>query len=188
MKNYRQKVSLLKYECNELQEKLIREGDLMSIDKLNEAIIKRKNISSKANNLIKNYLYDNLISSLPFYNLNINDLKYNLNDIIYFSDDTTLYRGKYFHNDICIKEIKNINYLSKQEQDKIKNEIDIALKLHHKNIINTFGYTFNQKKSKIFIISEYMKNKSLKSYIESNKGNIPLKRKLLFVYEISLAV
>ena len=30
------KVSLLKYECNELQEKLIREGDLMSIEKLNE--------------------------------------------------------------------------------------------------------------------------------------------------------
>ena len=29
------KVSLLKYECNELQEKLIREGDLMSIEKLN---------------------------------------------------------------------------------------------------------------------------------------------------------
>ena len=174
---------------NKFSKKIIcRKRSINSIDKLNEAIIKRKNISSKANNLIKNYLYDNLISSLPFYNLNINDLKYNLNDIIYFSDDATLYRGKYFHNDICIKEIKNINYLSKQEQDKIKNEIDIALKLHHKNIINTFGYTFNQKKSKIFIISEYMKNKSLKSYIETNKGNIPLKQKLLFIYEISLAV
>ena len=31
-----EQISLLKYECNELQEKLIREGDLMSIDKLNE--------------------------------------------------------------------------------------------------------------------------------------------------------
>lgn len=31
-----EKISLLKYESNELQEKLIREGDLMSIDKLNE--------------------------------------------------------------------------------------------------------------------------------------------------------
>ena len=31
-----ERVSLLKYECNELQEKLIREGDLMSLDKLNE--------------------------------------------------------------------------------------------------------------------------------------------------------
>lgn len=30
------KVSLLKYECNELQEKLIREGDLMTLDKLAE--------------------------------------------------------------------------------------------------------------------------------------------------------
>ena len=33
-----------------------------------------------------------------------------------------------------------------------------------------------------------MKNKSLKSYIESNKGKISLKQKLLFIYEISLAV
>ena len=31
-----EKISLLKYECNELQEKLIREGDLMSVEKLNE--------------------------------------------------------------------------------------------------------------------------------------------------------
>ena len=33
-----------------------------------------------------------------------------------------------------------------------------------------------------------MKNKSLKSYIETNKGNIPLNQKLLFIYEISLEV
>lgn len=33
---HQEKISLLKYECNELQEKLIREGDLMSIEKLNE--------------------------------------------------------------------------------------------------------------------------------------------------------
>ena len=33
-----------------------------------------------------------------------------------------------------------------------------------------------------------MKNKSLKSYIDSNKGNIPLKQKLLFIFEISLAI
>lgn len=30
------KLSLLKYECNELQEKLIREGDLMSVERLNK--------------------------------------------------------------------------------------------------------------------------------------------------------
>ena len=173
---------------NKLPKKISRKRSNYSIDKLNDSITKRKNINSKKNNIISNYLYDNLISSLPFYNLNFNDIKYNLNDIIYYSDDSTLYKGKYFHNDICIKEIKNINYLSGLEQDKIKNEIDISLKLHHKNIINTFGYTFNQKKSKIFIISEYMKNRSLKSYIETNKGNIPLKTKLLFIYEISLAV
>jgi serine/threonine protein kinase len=33
-----------------------------------------------------------------------------------------------------------------------------------------------------------MKNGSLKLYIETNKGNIPLKQKLLFIYEISLAI
>lgn len=31
-----EKLSLLRYECNELQEKLIRDGDLMSLDRLNE--------------------------------------------------------------------------------------------------------------------------------------------------------
>lgn len=34
--NNQEQISLLKYECNELQERLIREGDLMSIDILNE--------------------------------------------------------------------------------------------------------------------------------------------------------
>ena len=33
---YQEDVSLLKYECNELQEILIREGDLMSLERLNE--------------------------------------------------------------------------------------------------------------------------------------------------------
>lgn len=33
---YQEDVALLRYECNELQEILIREGDLMSIDRLNE--------------------------------------------------------------------------------------------------------------------------------------------------------
>lgn len=31
-----ERISLLKYECNEIQEKLIREGDLMTVEKLNE--------------------------------------------------------------------------------------------------------------------------------------------------------
>lgn len=41
------KVSLLKYECNELQEKLIREGDLMSIEKLNELQSKQEELQSE---------------------------------------------------------------------------------------------------------------------------------------------
>ena len=173
-----------KYSMNILYRKRINN----SIDNLKGSINKIKKINNKKNNNSENYLYKNLISLYPFYYLDYNDLKYNLNDIIYFSDDSTLYKGKYFHNDICIKEIKNINYLSEKELDIIQNEIDISLKLHHKNIINTLGYSFNSNYTKIFIISEYMKNKSLKSYIDSNKGNIPLKQKLLFIFEISLAI
>ena len=167
---------------------LFRKRQTNSIDHINDSIIKRKINSNKSINNIKYYLYENLASSLPFYYLNFDDLKYNLNDIIYFSEYSTLYKGKYFHNDVCIKEIKKFINLPEIEQDKIKNEIDISIKLHHKHIINTLGYSFNQKKTKIFIISEYMKNKSLKYFIESNKGNISLKQKLSFVYEISLAI
>ena len=132
-------------------------------------------------------LYNKLNSSFPFYNLNYADLNFNLNDIIYFSEESILYKGKYFHNNISIKEI-NINNKSEKEQDKIQKEIIISLHLHHKNIVNTLGYCFNQQRTKIFIISEYMKNKSLKSFIESNKGKIPLKQKLLFIYEIALGL
>ena len=167
---------------------LYRKRQTNSIDRINDSIEKKRKNINKMNNNIKNYLYDNVVSSLPFYYLNFDDLKYDLNDIIYFSEYSTLYRGKYFHNDICIKEIKNIINLEETELDKIKNEIDISLKLHHKNIINTLGYSFNHKKTKIYIISEYMKNKSLKYFIETKKGNIPLKQKLLFIYEISLAI
>ena len=46
--NYLSVVSLLKYECNELQEKLIREGDLMSIDKLNELKAKQEEYQTVA--------------------------------------------------------------------------------------------------------------------------------------------
>lgn len=41
------KESLLKYECNELQEKLIREGDLMSIEKLNELKEKQEQLKNE---------------------------------------------------------------------------------------------------------------------------------------------
>jgi serine/threonine protein kinase len=120
--------------------------------------------------------------------LNYEDLHFNLNDIIYFNDESIIYKGKYFHNEICIKEIKNIHFLSEKEQDKIQMEIVISLLLHHKNIVNTLGYSFNQQRTKIFIVSEYMNNDSLKSFIESNKGNISLKQKLLFIYEIALGI
>ena len=61
---YQEKVSLLKYECNELQEKLIREGDLMSIEKLNELKEKQdelQNEVSEANEGLKN-----LYNYIPF--------------------------------------------------------------------------------------------------------------------------
>ena len=159
-----------------------------SIERFNDTKNKKNKIYHQQNNSTKNYLYNHLISSFPFYNLNLDNIIYNLNNIIYFSEDSTIYRGKYFHNDVCIKEIKNINNLSEDSLNKIINEIDISIKLHHKNIVNTLGYSFNLKKTKIFIITEYMKNKNLKIFIDSNKGNIALKKKLQFIFEISLAI
>ena len=170
---------------------LIKKRANKSIDRISTSSINKKvdrNYIYNCSENEKNYLYENLTSSLPFYNINFKDLKYNLNDIIYYGKECILYKGKYFHNDVCIKEIVNINSLPEEELDKIKNEINISLKLHHKNIVNTFGYSFNDKRNKFYIISEYMKNRSLKLYIDTNKGNIPLKQKLLFIYEISLAI
>ena len=183
-----------KYSDNRNKESsnaLIKKRTNKSIDRISTSSINKKVDRNYLNNCSeneKNYLYENLTSSLPFYNINFKDLKYNLNDIIYYGKECILYKGKYFHNDACIKEIVNINSLPEEELDKIKNEINISLKLHHKNIVNTFGYSFNDKRNKFYIISEYMKNRSLKLYIDTNKGNIPLKQKLLFIYEISLAI
>ena len=114
-------------------------------------------------------LYNKLLVILPFYNIKYEDLKYDINDIIYYNEESIIYKGKYFHNEVSIKEIRI------KEDEKILNEIEISIKLHHKNIINTIGYSFN--KTKIYVISEYMKNKSLKLYIEKNKGKIDIKKK-----------
>ena len=167
---------------------LFKKRNNNSIDRLNISNIKRKSINIKKTNTNRNYLYNKLNSSFPFYNLNYEDINFNLNDIIYFTEETILYIGKYFHNKVCIKELKNINILSTEELDKIYNEINIALQLHHKSIVNTLGYSFNQQKTKVFIITEYMENKSLKLFIESNKGNITLKQKISFIYEIALGL
>ena len=185
-------ISIDKKQTNENKNKLSINNVMKkrlnnSIDRLNISNIKMKNINTKKSIINKSYLYNKLNNSFPFYNLNYADLNFSLNDIIYFSEESTLYKGKYFHNDICIKEL-NLNYLSEKEQDKIQGEIMISLQLNHKNIVNTLGYCFNQQRSKIFIITEYMKNKSLKLYIESNKGKILLKQKLLFIYEIALGL
>ena len=167
---------------------LFRKRNNNSIDRFNCSMMKKNKKNYQKNNAMRNDLFKNLTSSLSFYYLNYENITYNLNDIIYFSDDSTLYKGKYYHNDICIKEMKNLNYVNEDEINKIKNEIDISLKLHHKNIVNTLGFSFNEKKTKIYIITEYMKNKSLKIYINSNKGNITIKQKLKFIYEIALAI
>lgn len=42
-----ERVSILRVECNELQEKLIREGDLMTLDKLNELKTKQNELQSE---------------------------------------------------------------------------------------------------------------------------------------------
>lgn len=46
---FQEDLTLLKYELNELQEKLIREGDLMSLDKLNELKAQQEKCQSEVN-------------------------------------------------------------------------------------------------------------------------------------------
>ncbi|MCR5407591.1 MAG: DNA sulfur modification protein DndD [Bacteroidales bacterium] len=46
---HQEKISLLKYECGELQEKLIREGDLMSVERLEELKGKKERCQSDVN-------------------------------------------------------------------------------------------------------------------------------------------
>ena len=122
-----------KFSINNLSKKRTNN----SIDRLNISNIKRKNINTKKTIINKNYLYNKLNSVFPFYNLNYSNLNFSLNDIIYFSEESTLYKGKFFHNAVCIKEM-NINYLSEKEQDKIQTEIMISLQLHHKSIVYNY--------------------------------------------------
>ena len=82
---------------------LFKKRNNNSIDRLNIPNIKRKNINIKITNTNRNYLYNKLNSSFPFYNLDYEDIIFNLNDIIYFTEETILYIGKYFHNKVCIK-------------------------------------------------------------------------------------
>ena len=119
-----------KFSINSLYKKRLNN----SIERLNISNIKMKNINTKKNIINKSYLYNKLNSSFSFYNLNYSDLNFSLNDIIYFSDESTLYKGKYFHNEVCIEE-RTLNYLSEKEQDKIQTEIMISVILHHKSIV-----------------------------------------------------
>ena len=52
-----------------------------SVKRFDLSNIKRKNINIKASISNKNYLYNKLNTSFPFYNLNYEDLHFNLNDI-----------------------------------------------------------------------------------------------------------
>ena len=148
-----------------------------------------KNVENKNNiSNFGNYFCEFLLKNFPFNFIEFNKIIFNLNEIIHYGDNCILYKGKYLHNEVCIKEFKNMNKIQKEDAEKVKNEITISINLHHKNIINTIGYSFNNQKTKIFLIFEYMKNKNLKYFIEKNKNIFQIKQKLKLIYEISLAI
>ena len=144
-----------------------------------------------------NSVYTNIKLSNNFYVrllpssfiINYSDLKYNKSDIIHYSEDSILYKGKYLSTEVCIKEFKGTDRLSKQELDKIINEISLNFSVHHPNIVVPMGICLNQ--NKVYLITEFLPNKNLKFYIEKcSKSSIviPIKKKLKFIYEIALAI
>ena len=153
-------------------------------------ILRKKTVDDKDNyiNNFGNSLYEFLLKNFPFNFIEFNKIFFNINEIIHYGDNCIIYKGKYLHNEVCIKEFKNINIIQNEDANNIKNEIIISINLHYKNIINTIGYSFNNQKTKVFLILDYMKNKNLKTYIEKNKNNLPIKQKLKFIYEISLGI
>ena len=152
-------------------------------------ILRKKTVDDKDNiSNFGNNLYEFLLKNFPFNFIEFDKIFFNLNEIIHCGDNCILYKGKYLHNEVCIKEFKNINKIEKEDADKVKKEIIISINLHHINIINTIGYSFNNQKTKVFLILDYIKNNNLKTFIEKNKNNFSTKQKLKFIYEISLGI
>ncbi|MCQ2819657.1 MAG: protein kinase [archaeon] len=122
-----------------------------------------------------------------FYLIPLDSFTINKKELIYYSEFTEIYKGKYLNLPVAIKTIPNIDGLTEKELELIKNEIEVSLSLHHPFIVNTYGISFDKKKNKVYILSEFCSNFSLKKIIES-KEDLNFNKKVKFCYQISLAV
>ena len=146
-------------------------------------IYKSKSIipkESKKEIKLKNEL--KLISS--FYIIQYEDIEILKKEIIHYSDIATLYKGKYLHLPVCIKEY-HLSSMTQSEINLLHSEITLSLSLSHPNIIKHLGIC--EEASSLYLISEYISNGSLKSNIDNN-AITSIKEKIQILYEIALAV
>ena len=150
---------------------------------------------SSNNNTNNNSFNLQINQQCNLYEIDYNELTYDKNDVIHISDDAILYRGKYLHSEVAIKEYKNIASLNNQELRQLKNEFNLSLHLKFPQIVNCFGMSYLKgknkgEKDKVYLIEEYLPNKSLKSFIElkNRSVNFNIKLKLSMIHDIALGI
>ena len=149
-----------------------------TIEKLNS-----KNSSELNSNLNLNFLIDcSLIKSFSL--LNYQDII--LEEKIYsFDDSSAVFKGKYLGVEVGIKEY----YCEKfDEIDKkhFNSELSLLISLRHPRIVSFIG--FCNFENKFLIVTEYMKNKSLKHLLDNKSFELSLLDKIKFSLDIAKAI
>lgn len=130
-----EKVSILRVECNELQEKLIREGDLMTLDKLNELKNKQNELQSEVTEAqdglkdLYNYIPFGLAGSL------VSQLAEQL------KEETTFKQNKIKLEGVEEKTDEIINDLD-QARDKFNGFIDIKIRRFYEEEVKNLIYKY----------------------------------------------
>lgn len=150
----------------------------------NNIIDKKKEIYKSKSIITKEKIKNELKLIASFYIIQYEDIEISKKEIIHYSDIATLYKGKYLHLPVCIKEY-HLSSMTQSEINLLHSEITLSLSLSHPNIIKHLGIC--EDSSSLYLISEYINNGSLKSNID-NKRITTLKEKIKIVYEIALAV
>jgi DNA sulfur modification protein DndD len=130
-----EKASILRVECNELQEKLIREGDLMTLDKLNELKNKQNELQSEVTEAqdglkdLYNYIPFGLAGSL------VSQLAEQL------KEETTFKQNKIKLEGVEEKTDEIINDLD-QARDKFNGFIDIKIRRFYEEEVKNLIYKY----------------------------------------------
>lgn len=126
-----EKITDLKYECNELQEKLIREGDLMTIEKLNELRKEQEKYQTEISEA-QDGLKD-LYSYIPF-GLAGNGISILVNQI---KEEKAYRQNKLQLEGVKEKTIDILNDLEKARHEEYHGHIDIQIRdFYEKKITN----------------------------------------------------